>query len=258
MLDIELVDSTQVDRATTLFHQDGFVAVGDALTAEQLAFAKQGADRIIAEQTGEIPLEKANRGFARYSFGPQLQHPEWQQLIDLTTILPIVESIWQSEDFVCSGGGGDYSVPGAKIQHLHADIRDSIRDPEGRVTIMDLPSPFIVVNFPMVDFREINGAIRFIRGTQRSRQPIPKLEEEPDWMKSSILCAPTGSAVIRDVRCWHGGTENRSDEIRPMTSVGYVAPWFRRLNSDDQVPRSVYDGLSSRAKKLCRYIVELD
>ena len=82
---------------------------------------------------------------------------------------------------------------------------DLINDPEQRVTIMDVPVPFIVVNFPMIDFSVENGATRFIRGTHRSRQPIPSLEEEPDWMKHSVACAPSKSAIFRDVRCWHGG-----------------------------------------------------
>ena len=181
----------------------------------------------MAQQMAEIPLERANRGHARYSFGPQLHHPEWVQLIDLPAILPIVEAIWGSPDFICSGGGGDYSAPGAKEQHLHADIRDVLNDPLGQVTLHDVPTPYIVVNFLMVEFRKINGAIRFVPGTHRTRQPVPKMEEEPARMKESILCAPAGTAVIRDVRCWHGGTANDSDEIRPMTSVGYLAPWFR-------------------------------
>ena len=109
----------------------------------------------------------------------------------------------------------------------------------------------------MVDFKEINGATRFVRGTHRSRHPIPTLEEEPEWMKQSIICGPAGSALIRDVRCWHGGTANRSDEIRPMTSVGYTAPWFLRSNRQDQLPRSIYDTLSARAQELTRFIVEI-
>ena len=257
MLDVELLDPSDPEKAATLFHRDGFVAVRDALTPEQLASAQTGADRVIAEQMAAIPPEKANRGYARYSFGPQLHHLEWAQLIDLPTILPILEAIWESPDFICTGGGGDYSTPGAKIQHLHADIRDMLRDPLEQITIRDLPPPYIVVNFTMVEFKEINGAIRFIRSTQRSRHPIPTLEEEPEWMKRSILCAPPGTAIVRDVRCWHGGTANRSDEIRPMTSAGYVAPWFRLSNPPGRLPRSVHDTFSPRAKELTRYIVEL-
>ena len=39
--------------------------------------------------------------------------------------------------------------------------------------------------------------------------------------------APINTAIIRDVRCWHGGTANNYNQKRPMTSVCYYAPWFR-------------------------------
>jgi ectoine hydroxylase-related dioxygenase (phytanoyl-CoA dioxygenase family) len=255
MLNVEILSPNQIEKAATIFHRDGFVAIKDALTPAQLQTAQAGARRVIAEQTAAIKLEEANRGFARYSFGDQTRHPEWTMLIDLPTILPILNAIWSSEDYSCSGAGGDYSVPGAKIQHLHSDMGDFFRDPLGQTTFHDIPAPFIVVNFMMVDFRRENGAIRFVPATQRSRHAPPKLEEEPEWMQNSILCAPAGTAVIRDVRCWHGGTANSSDEIRPMTSVGYHAPWYRTPHKQ-VMPRDVYDTLSSRARELCRTIVE--
>jgi len=256
MLDIEIVPCTDIDRAVSIFHRDGFVAVSDALTERQLAQAQKGARRVIAEQMASIPLEKANRGFARYSFGQQIQHPEWHMLVDLPTVLPILENIWDSTEFTCSGAGGDYSTPGAKIQHLHADIRDFFQDPLGQVTAFDVPTPFIVINYLMVDFHEVNGAIRFVPCTHRSRQAPPPLESEPDWMKRSIVCAPAGTALIRDVRCWHGGTSNNSHENRPMISAGYFAPWFCRPIQEPLLPRAVYDTFSPRAKELCSLLVE--
>ena len=258
MLALEPVSPDAIDRAAALFHRDGFAVVTDALTDERFAYLKQGAHRVVAEQTAAISLEQANRGFARYSFGSQIHHPEWAMLVELPTILPIVEAIFASDQFTCSGGGGDYSLPGAKIQPLHRDMSDVIGDPEQRVTIMDLPTPFVVVNFPMIDFSAENGATRFIRGTHRSRHPIPSLADEPAYMQHSIACAPARSALIRDVRCWHGGTPNTSADVRIMTSVGYYAPWFRRPQGDGEMPRALYDALSERGKALCRYIVALD
>ncbi|HVF09283.1 MAG TPA: phytanoyl-CoA dioxygenase family protein [Abditibacteriaceae bacterium] len=254
MLQIELVEPNALDKAATIFHRDGFVAIKDALSPAQLEFAQAGAHRVIAEQTSAIVLEEANRGFARYSFGDQIRHPEWAMLIDLPTTLPIIDRIWDSTEYSCTGGGGDYSVPGAKIQPLHSDMGDFFRDPLGQTTFRDVPAPFIVVNFLMVDFTKENGAIRFIPGTQRSHHPIPALEEEPAWMQNSIVCAPAGTALIRDVRCWHGGTANQSHEIRPMTSVGYFAPWFQ-IPDGKALPRALYDTLSPRAQQLARRIV---
>jgi len=115
----------------------------------------------------------------------------------------------------------------------------------------------ICVNFLMVDFTRENGAIRQIPCTHRSSAPIPTLEEEPRWMKNCIICAPAGTALIRDVRCWHGGTPNRSDHARPMTNAHYCAPWFR-TGLGKSVPREHFQKLSPRAQHLCRYIVNDD
>lgn len=254
-LRVELLEPGEVARAARVFHRDGFVCLRSALTPEQLAFAREGARRVIGEQTAAHTLEKMNRGYARHSFGEQIQHPEWAMLVDLPTVLPILEAIWQSAAFTCMGAGGDYSLPGAQIQRLHSDIGEILHDPLGLVTIHDLPTPFIVVNFPMVDFTRENGAIRFVPTTHRSRTPIPDLDEEPEWMQNSLLCAPAGSAVIRDVRCWHGGTANNSNAPRPMTSVGYYAPWFR-AREEKALPRARYETLSPRAQELCRHLVK--
>lgn len=253
-LQVSLLDVDEVDRAAAVFHRDGFVCLREALTPQQLAFAREGVARVIAEQTSVTPIERMNRGYARGSFGDQLHHPEWAMLVDLPTILPILEAIWKSREFTCSGAGGDYSLPGAKIQPLHSDMGEFLHDPWGAVTLQDLPAPFIVVNFLMVDFTAQNGAIRFVPGTHRSRSPLPALDEEPEWMRNGLLCAPAGTALIRDVRCWHGGTDNRSDHARPMTSAGYFAPWFRPREAK-VIPASLYETLSPRARELCRFLV---
>ena len=221
MLDVDLVAASEVERAAAIFHRDGFVCIEDGLNAEQLSAAQAGAERIVVEQTEAVPFDEANRGFARYSFGQQIHHPEWAMLIDLPTVLPVVEAIFGYADFTCSGAGGDYSMPGARIQKLHSDLGEFLRDPSGRSSCCDLPTPFIVVNFLMCDFTVENGAIRFIPCTHRSQEKIPSLDEEPVWMKTNTVCAPAGTGVVRDVRCWHGGTANNSDRSRVMTR----RPW---------------------------------
>ncbi len=255
MLDIDLLAGSEVDRATKIFHRDGFVAIKNALTPAQLEFARAGAARVIKEQLDADPERKGNRGSYRYSFGPQTHHPEWAMLIDLPDILNIVEKIWSSSHFNCSGAGGDYSLPGAQMQPLHKDMGDFFQDPQGVVTFHDPIAPFIVVNFLMVDFNKTVGGTRFVPCTQRHRGPIPSVEEEPRWMQNSIIHAPAGTALVRDVRCWHGGPPNNSDITRPMTSVGYFAPWFHG-GFTRHLPKAQYEKLSKRGQEICKYIVK--
>jgi len=76
VLEIEILDPGQVDRAAALFHRDGLIAVKNALTPKQFAFAQAGARREIALQLAEMPRQMGNRGLARYSLGPE-RGPGW-------------------------------------------------------------------------------------------------------------------------------------------------------------------------------------
>jgi hypothetical protein len=101
----------------------------------------------------------------------------------------------------------------------------------------------------------LNGPTRQIPGTQRSRTPIPRLSEEPEWMRLSTVCpAPAGSVQIRDVRAWHGGTPNLSDRVRAIPNIEYYAPWFR----EPMIPgisHADWTNLSDRARRLTREVV---
>ena len=267
MLKIELLDATDPERAATTFHRDGFVALRDVLTAPQLSAIQVSYQEVIEQELEPDPERKGNRGHHRYSASGKDNQPEWRVLMDLPTVLPTLDAIWKPEsrwhkaesggaDYVCRGTGGDYSLPGAEIQGLHSDGLLEITDPHGHTSIRDTPAPQITVNIAMIDFTVENGATRIIPFSQRSRAAIPTLEEEPDWMKECTLCAPAGTAIIRDIRTWHGGTANNSNDIRPMTGVAYLAPWFRYRSDSKTLTRETYERLTPRGQEVCRYLVE--
>lgn len=269
---LEVLDPDEVDRAARIFHRDGFVVVRNALSPEQLAFLRDGCDRVIHEVVSMDRNRQGNRGSHRYSFGSAsrtgqlLHYPEWAMLVDLPTLTPILSAIFGAPTYMCHGGAGDMCLPGAvEYQRLHSDMGDriehdgnhlwSFRDHRGQLTYRDLPVPSVTCNFLMVDFTPINGPIRQIPGTQHSHEPVPTLAEEPEWMKLSTVCpAPAGSVVIRDIRAWHGGTPNLSDHVRAIPNVEFWAPWYRE-QTRKCMPRKIYDGLSDHGKRVCQYLV---
>ncbi|MDA0790104.1 MAG: phytanoyl-CoA dioxygenase family protein [Proteobacteria bacterium] len=274
---LEVLRPDEVERAVRLFYRDGFVVVSDALDARQLDFLRGGCDRVIHEMTSRDRTRVGNRGSHRYSFGGAsktghlMHHPEWAMLLDLPTVTPILTAIFGSDEYISRGGGGDFCLPGAvEYQPLHSDMGErreiplpngnrftfgSFHDPRGILSYRDLPAPYVCCNFLMVDVHETNGATRQIPGTQHSRQPIPALAEEPEWMKLSAVCpASAGSVMIRDVRAWHGGTPNLSDEVRAIPNAEFYAPWFREP-MPPSVPRDIYESLSEHGRRVARYIV---
>lgn len=274
---LEVFAPDQIDEITRVFYRDGFAVVRDALSADQLDYLRGGVDRVVHEMMSRDKHRVGNRGSHRYSFGGasltghQMHNPEWAMLIDLPTITPILTAIFGSAEYFARGGGGDFCLPGTiAYQALHSDMGDrrvidlgggrtssfgSFKDPRGILTYRDLPCPYICCNFTMVDLNEVNGPIRQIPGTQHSHERMPTLEEEPEWMKLSTVCpAPAGSVVIRDVRAWHGGTPNLSNEVRALPNAEFYAPWFREP-VQRSMPIELFETLSEHGKRICRPIV---
>ena len=195
-----------------------------------------------------------------------LHRPEWQMLVDLPTVTPIVTAIFQSSEYMLRAASGDFCLAGAtQYQPLHSDIRDfadratspfsSFHDPRGHLSIRDLPCPYVAVNFLTVDSTPLNGPTRQIPGSQHARGPLPTLAEEPEWMRLSTVCpAPAGSVQIRDVRAWHGGTPNVSDHLRAIPNLEFYAPWFREPVIPG-ISKADHRKLSPLAQHLTRFLV---
>ena len=220
------------------------VIVGEQLEAMQAACTALIAERVAATPQGVTwnrpgmslaapdELEHRVREPGRYSFGSHgnLHRKEWAMLADLPRLSPILSAIFQSEDYLCWGAGGDFCLPGTiEYQHLHRDTGPgNFMDPAGRVQIWDLPPCEVTCNFPMVDFDCLNGPMcallyarsartykfahllnvcrsRQIPGTQSSREQPPPVASEPEWMKlSTVAPLAAGGVIIRDLRAWHG------------------------------------------------------
>lgn len=280
MVGLESVRPHEIDDAVRLFRRDGFVLVVDALAPDQLRTLHEACMREAREILSRDRERLGNRGSHRYSFGSAsasrhlLHLPEWAMLVDLPTVTPILCAIFGADDYQLRGGGGDFCLPGAtEYQRLHADMGDrrryvthggreiqtgSFQDHTGRLSVRDLPPPSITCNFLTVDFTKLNGPTRQIPGTQQSREPIPALDEEPEWMRLSTVCpAPAGSVLIRDVRAWHGGTPNLSDELRAIPNAEYWAPWYRE-EQRPSMPQSIWSTLSDHGRRISRGLVTLD
>jgi ectoine hydroxylase-related dioxygenase (phytanoyl-CoA dioxygenase family) len=286
---LEIVDPNDTKRAARIFRRDGFVVVRDLLDAEQLARFRIACARVLGEilaipgRDGRRYMTETQRLPHRYSYGTSsasrhlLHDPVWASMIDLPTTTPILTEIFGSADYLVRGGGGDLCLPGAiEYQHLHSDQNDplelsperleqarrvgiELRDALDLATqrlVVERTAPFVTINFLMSDMTRENGPIRQIPGSHAVQSPPPTPADEPEWMRlSTLVGAPAGAGVFRDIRAWHGGTPNLSREIRAMPNVEYVAPWMQRAPFIRSMPHAIWTTLSAHAQRACRNIV---
>jgi len=200
-----------------------------ALTPEHLAALKTRCDGAMNEVVAQDEVGGA-KGAWRYMFGGSsltgscMHFPEYAQLAALPTVDPVLTEIWGSPDYICYGGGGDFCLPGSEYQPLHSDSGDASKqeldaegnivdilpmdateragftykkgggfhDPAGRVSVRDLPCSQLIVDFNTTAWGPLDGAIRFVPGTQNSKLPIPSLADEPlastHYMQSGPCC----------------------------------------------------------------------
>ncbi len=115
--------------------------------------------------------------------------------------------------------------------------------------------PRVTINFLMSDLTVENGPIRQIPGTQTQPGSPPTQGDEPEWMRlSTLVGAPAGAGIFRDIRAWHGATPNVSREIRAMPNVEYVAPWADASAFNRTMPHEIWATLSPHAQRICARI----
>lgn len=267
---LQVLKPDEVEAAVRLFHRDGFVAVADILAEDQIKMLKTACEQLVPQIVAADENRIGNRGAQRYSFGGSsetlslLHHPAWQMLLQVPAVDELVTAIFGDPNFILRAASGDFCLPGTvDYQMLHSDVHEwrkeskysSFQDPSGRISLRDLPCPYLAVNFLPQDVTRLNGPTRQIPGTQNSRVPIPLPDDEPEWMRLSTVCPlPAGAIMIRDVRAWHGGTPNLTDNIRCIPNLEFYAPWFR-----EPLVKSIsyadHQKLSPRAQELTRFSV---
>ena len=149
-------------------------------------------------------------------------------------------------------------LPGAQPQRqpVHSDADFSHPD-----------HPFaLVVNVPLVDMTPENGSTEIWLGTHKTdvsyqegkhgERASGRIREEHLQGRRVAFGDPVqpvikkGSLVVRDLRLWHAGMPNMTDQVRVMLALIHFAPWYRngmRLEFGDDV-RPILEEMREKGK----------
>ncbi len=118
-------------------------------------------------------------------------------------------------------------------QNIHQDARPLFVGE----TDKPLPPHNLVINIPLTDFTEANGATEVWLGSHRETRRLEVGGGEYEEMlaehrKRDLIVQATakkGSLIIRDMRLYHGGMPNRTGELRQMIAMVYNRYFYRVL-----------------------------
>jgi len=122
---------------------------------------------------------------------------------------------------------------------------------------------YFIANIPLCDFNPSNGSTEFWLGshahTKSTDQIIATAEDafgkqragdphcfvKPEVVEARRAIRPPiqaeckkGDIMIRDLRLWHAGMPNESDQDRIMIAIGYQAPWYPNHRQRNNLPLS--------------------
>jgi len=98
------------------------------------------------------------------------------------------------------------------------------------------PAYALVVNIPLVDMSAANGSTEIWLGTHLDTSVAMQegdITVSPERLEEQRRVAPpiqpeveAGSVLIRDIRMWHAGMPNPSDQPRPMIAMIHWVGWW--------------------------------
>lgn len=204
----------RLDQAVRAIETDGIVVLRDVVSRASIEVLEARMQEDVARAIALGRVKNDYQGIRPPPFHPFL----FADVVNNDWVIAVTRSVL-GENVANCAYGANTAYPGSLEQFVHAD---------GGFIFKGLPHPpaSLVVNVPLVDVDERNGATRVWPGTHvhvGARDPYrPTAEEVAAWeavRPSERACTSVGDIVIRDCRLWHCGMPNTTDRPRPMLAM---------------------------------------
>ncbi|KAK1237104.1 hypothetical protein MKX07_005983 [Trichoderma sp. CBMAI-0711] len=231
------LNERNLEKAVRHIHQDGLVVIEDVVPHRDvdLLNAKMVQDARVLQRMGEKGPFNYNQGNLQQD-PPPVAEFFFPSIFTNTIATQITSAVLgpRPKWTFCSANSAMPPLPGASPQrqpvHSDADFAHPTH-------------PFaLVVNVPLVTMTPENGSTELWLGTHNtdiSHQEGAHGERASGRIKVNHLRdreavhppiqpnVKKGSVVLRDLRLWHAGMPNFSDQVRIMLAMIHFAPWYR-------------------------------
>ena len=253
-------DAKNLKLALQALREDGFVILHDVIAAKHIESLRERMLSDVADilALDDVPLQ-FNDGHLQQDpppFPPYL----FRDVLVNDFVVQITRAAL-GEGVKNTMYSGNTCLPNETQQPLHVDHGQLW---PGLKTAT--PAFSIVTNVPVVDMTPENGSTEIWPGTHldttRSHDDKDiKIAPEDEARRRAEVeplqpNVPAGGVIIRDMRLWHRGMPNRTNDIRTMLSIVYFRQLHRfpnHLTHLSPITQEAKDMLSERAQRLYRY-----
>ncbi|KAL3464828.1 hypothetical protein BJX64DRAFT_275513 [Aspergillus heterothallicus] len=227
------ISSHNLQSAIEALHRDGLVVLANAVSSENL-------DKLNSRMTPEAKTLYA-RASTHRNFGAKTGNIQQEPVLENEYVFQdVVANPFALQVVECMFG----PRPALRFYSANTAFKAEDRQPVHVDVNFDFPKvPWgYAVNINLVETTPENGATEVWLGShtdttkevldpQYAHKQVKEelLEERRKIGKGGIqpACLPKGSLIIRDMRLWHAGMPNRSEEPRVMLVTILFPHWYR-------------------------------
>lgn len=216
------------------FPVDALISVLDAFTPTLLEYEQANRN-------------KPNRGPNRHYISLPFEPPYFDTRFFFDdTALSIIREILNDEIRI-DQYASDTPFLGSEYQDIHSDIQPLFPEEPEYVH----PPQILALNFTMVDVTEENGAFEVAKGSHLVPKADGLKKVEAGEFPLEPLFLNVGDVLLRDPRCLHRGSPNKTETPRPVAVIAYSRNWFTRGHRErNVVPSQIFETLTSEQKTL--------
>jgi ectoine hydroxylase-related dioxygenase (phytanoyl-CoA dioxygenase family) len=210
-------ESEQIRLAYDAVVKDGYVVLDHVVPQQKIA-ALDGEFRARYHnylQDSEL-ADTLKIGHRRYMMPLNLSGGFADCLVYANPFVSAVAKLTLGWNAILESFGAVVSLAGAQRQHIHRDgpfLFDAAIAPM-------LPAHALTFAMPLIDMNDSHGTTALWPASHRWKD---RNEDVPPVVPD----VPAGSCILWDFRLFHGGTENRSEQHRPMIYGTYSRRWYQ-------------------------------
>mgnify|MGYP001177670828 FL=1 len=227
---VERLTDQHVQQAAQTLAKEGFVVLNQAVAHSHLDILHE---QMLIDTHTLVGARDRGEEISGWKYGHLQQKPPHQKPYIFRDIVanPFAVQVTRSvlgEGLFNAFYSGNTNLPGSEDQPLHRDalpLWPNWNTPH--------PATTLVVNISPIDINPHNGSTEIWPG---SHQVVGALDEALIEKQRAIappirVKAKKGSILIRDIRLWHRGVPNQSDQIRHMIAMVHQVRWFHKAQT---------------------------